>query len=303
LHTPAKHCVVARKRDETILVLGLPMVYGLMAFKAVVHMWQVVTNHSLGIESNKNWVERKDFLFRMYESAFMVGDVYESAALYVFAYITLRVIKRQVKDIVTKANEAASRSSLKTQATERELGVTTHDLMENLAAETISGIMYFCVSCIVQAAYTLIVTGAAYYNHPIWSLSSPSTASKAHYFFLGMGTVASCAAIQNIITIEHSFGEKFLGSFSPNKKFWSAKVLVSIAFIQTLLLDLPPFNAWPKTKQNLLYSSMICFECFLIALFHCIAWYHSETWYVEYEKRRQSQSIAQPLLAGAESAP
>merc|ERR1712228_471387 len=99
--------------------------------------------------------------------------------------------------------------------------------------------------------------------------------------FTGMGTIASFAAIENIIVVEHAFGETFLSAFSPARKFWSAKVLVSLSFMQKIVLSCPPFLYWSETKQNLLFSSVICFECFLIAIFHMLAWQHQESWYKE----------------------
>merc|ERR1712048_1309074 len=156
---------------------------------------------------------------------------------------------------------------------------TNQQLMNTMASQTVSGVMYFCVSCGLQATYTLTVTTLEYYNHPIEMLSTPSIKEKAHYFFLGMGTIASAVAIQNIITVEHTFGHKFLSMFNPSRKFWSAKVLVSLAFMQTCLLYVPPLSSMSETKQNMFYSSAICCECFFISLFHLLAWNHTEKWY------------------------
>merc|ERR1712203_899221 len=166
--------------------------------------------------------------------------------------------------------------------------------MNTMASQTVSGVMYFCVSCGLQASYTLLVTTLDYVNLPIAMLSTPSMEEKAHYFFLGMGTIASAVAIQNIITVEHTFGHKFLSMFNPSRKFWSAKVLVSLAFMQTCLLMLPPFSSWSVTMQNLFYSSAICAECFVISLFHLMAWNHNEKWYkgVESSSDKLGQSLA-----------
>merc|ERR1712032_853128 len=113
--------------------------------------------------------------------------------------------------------------------------------------------------------------------------------------FTGMGTIASFAAIENIIVVEHSFGETFLRAFSPARKFWSAKVLVSLSFMQKSLLLCPPFSSWTETKQNLLFSSLITFECFLIAFFHFIAWRHDEDWYKEKFRSNTGESTGESI--------
>lgn len=63
----------------------------------------------------------------------------------------------------------------------------------------------------------------------------------------------------------------------------SAKVLVSLAFIQTLAMQLPPFSLLSETRQKLLYASTTCFECFLISIFHFTAWSAKERWFLESE--------------------
>ena len=85
----------------------------------------------------------------------------------------------------------------------------------------------------------------------------------------------------------------------PFAKFWGTKVLVSIAFIQSLVLYLPPFNSWSPTKQNLFYASALSLECFIVALLHLASWGHTEHWYnkPEYEKVKIAASFKNPALA------
>merc|ERR1712129_78876 len=100
----------------------------------------------------------------------------------------------------------------------------------------------------------------------------------AHYFFLGMGTIASSAAIGNVVTVEHTF-EEFLNKFSPSPKFWSTKILVTIAFLQSLLLYVPPLSYLSITEQSLFYASALTMECFVVSLLHLKAWQPEESWY------------------------
>jgi len=275
------------QRDETMTVLALPAVYCLMAFKALCHMWQIVVNYSMGIHQNTSFARRVQFYLGMYDSNFMVADVYEALALLIFANLTLEIITRKVRE----QQSAHAHGS--------EEGEVQDEVLHIMTKQSVSGVFLFCAACVLQAFYNLTVTSLEYFNHPIEFLSSPDMKNKAHYFFLGVGAVASAVAIQNILTVEHAFGEKFLALFSPSKKFWSAKVLVSLAFMQTLLLFAPPFNMWSETKQNIFYSSLICIECFFISIFHLAAWHHSEEWYQEGEEavRKPRQTELEEALA------
>jgi hypothetical protein len=271
------------KRDSTILVLALPAIYGLMAFKAVVHVWQVIVNQPMGFEFVQNWEDRKDFYDQMYESCFMVGDVYEAMALYMFGVLTVSCITEKVH----KQAESAKNDKQGSAATD-EFCKTGNDLAHSLHGLTVIGIRYFCLSCIFQAFYYITTIGLKYNNYDLGITKEQEALVSS--FFTGTGTIASFAAIENIIVVEHAFGETLLEAFSPAKKFWSAKVLVSLSFLQKCLLVLPPFSHWSPTQQNLWFSTLITFECFVIALFHLLAWGHKEEWYDKTEGQ-------QPLLA------
>jgi len=272
------------QRDETMTVLALPAVYCLMSFKALCHMWQIVVNYSMGIHQNTSFAVRVQFYMGMYDSNFMVADVYEGLALLIFANLTLEIIERKVREQMQSTHAHGS-----------EQAEVQDEVLHIMTKQSVNGVFLFCAACCLQAFYNLTVTSLEYFNHPIEFLSSPEMKNKAHYFFLGVGAVASAVAIQNILTVEHAFGEKFLTMFSPSKKFWSAKVLVSLAFMQTILLFAPPFNMWSEPKQNIFYSSLICIECFFISLFHLAAWHHSEDWYQEGE-----EAVRKPSHTGLE---
>ena len=102
------------------------------------------------------------------------------------------------------------------------------------------------------------------------SLTDDTTLPGLSPYLTGAGLVASSAAISNVITVEHSL-ETYLHDFRPSAKFWSAKVLVSIAFLQqTILSILSHFlgAGFTDLQQNLLYSSLICYEVLLVSFFH-----------------------------------
>ena len=134
--------------------------------------------------------------------------------------------------------------------------------------------------------------------HAAGSLQTEAVKEKAHMFFYGAGFVASFAAIGNIMQIETGFHE-VLHEFGPAPKFWGTKILVSLAFLQSIFLGVcPPFNGWSAIRINLFYASLLTLECFLIALLHLRAWGHGEEWYEEQElvEKRKASNLAEPLL-------
>merc|ERR1739848_750611 len=95
--------------------------------------------------------------------------------------------------------------------------------------------------------------------------------------------------------VEHQF-ESFLESFHPSAKFWSTKILVSLAFLQSLILAvLPPFSHWTESRTNLFYASVLCTECFFLALLHLKAWDRNEGWYGDVTVQDENQ-LKEPLL-------
>merc|ERR1719503_338013 len=92
------------QHDQTITVLILPVVYGLLSFKSTCRMWQVMINHIPGpgghhdtsLISFTGYEERKTFLLEMYEANFMVGDIYETYALVTFGHLVMGVLKKRI---------------------------------------------------------------------------------------------------------------------------------------------------------------------------------------------------------------
>merc|ERR1712050_173837 len=103
---------------------------------------------------------------------------------------------------------------------------------------------------------------------------------KMNFFNYGMGCVASSVAICNMIQIERTFRYELI-KFGPFLKFWGTKILVSIAFLQTIvfMLPIPPLQGLSTVQVNLTYSTLICFECLIISLLHMYAWRATEDWY------------------------
>merc|ERR1712130_708086 len=87
------------------------------------------------------FLDRKRFLDEMYEANFMVGDIYETLALVAFGNLIVTVLHNSIK---------GSHGEL------LPLKVAMRDV-------TVAGVQLFCMSCLLQGAYMLVVTGVGFY--------------------------------------------------------------------------------------------------------------------------------------------
>lgn len=301
------------QHNQTLTVLLLPAVYGLLSFKSTCRMWMVMINHIPGGFGNHNstvigfngYGERKTFLLEMYEANFMVGDIYETIALVTFGNLVMGVLKKKIdkmKEIFAEETQ--------TRKDGKEMQQYIDRLVDAMKTLTVAGVKLFALSCLLQGIYTLIITTMAFdfpsYGKHYFSRDADALGvfqqegikNMAHFFFLGAGFIASFAAIGNIMIIEEDF-EELLEEFKPSYKFWGTKILVSLAFLQSILISmfLTP-NGWSEIQSNLFYSSMLSLECLLIAIFHLKGWSAEEDWYGDYEVERSGLTgpMSQPLL-------
>jgi hypothetical protein len=271
-------------------------------------MWQVMINHipvpmahhDTTAISFHGYEERKTFLLEMYEANFMVGDIYETIALVTFGNLVMGVLKKKIdkmKDVFE--------DKTKDMKDGEEMQKYIERLVASMKTLTVAGVKLFAMSCMLQGVYTLIITTAAFdfkdFMPHLFSRSSSSPGmfqeenmkATVHNFFLGAGFIASFAAIGNIMIIEEDF-EELLEEFHPSYKFWGTKILVSLAFLQSILISLFLTPAgWSEIQSNLMYSSMLCLECLLIAVFHIKGWSADEEWYGDYEMK---SGLEKPLL-------
>merc|ERR1719329_1511009 len=219
-------------------------------------------NHVPGGRSSVPWEdgfvtydERKEFLSEMYEANFMVGDIYETIALVTFGHLVMGVLKKKIDKMKAIFKQKTQHREDSEQL--QEYIVRLNDAMKTL---TVAGVKLFAMSCLLQGLYTLIITTFAFdfptFKPELFSRDSsnlgtfqkPDMKNMAHYFFLGAGFIASFAAIGNI--------------------------LISVF--------LTP-RGWSEIQSNLMYSSCLCLECLLIAIFHIKGLNADEEWYGDYE--------------------
>merc|ERR1719375_2797701 len=241
-----------------------------MSFKSVCRMIQISMNDASYHHAQHTWVERKEFLSTLYEANFSVADLYEAWALYHFAMLAIKVIQDHGKQEMAKAS-----SSEET----KELGTSLTVAINQLTAQGIYG---FITVCILQSMYNLGMTAPEFYGwiteEQAENWKTAAAEAKIALALKGAGLLASTMAISNVVTVEVSF-HAWLHHFKPGNKFWSTKVLVSLAFAQALILGIPPFSSLSVTGQNLFYASLLVAECFGVAVLHIIAWPTDEGWY------------------------
>merc|ERR1712032_368800 len=253
--------------------------------------------------------ERREILWNVYRSNLNVADVYEAWALLGFAWMTIRIINKEllVKVKGVKHNVRILRHRIddrslceQSKLSMSELEELAKSLQESVGQLTVQGIHAFVLVCFVEAFCGLFLSGCEYYDLKNWVdygllVSSRSTAET---FFQGAGLIASSCALANIVGVEMKF-HKELEIYQPFYKFWGAKILVSFAFVQSVLLHVPPFSALSKTRGSLLFASALCMECFIVALIMLAAWDPEQPIYTEYSRFESSfrkEGNAQPLL-------
>jgi len=238
-----------------------------------------------------SWEERHVFLSQVYDSNFMVGDIYETVALVTFGNVIMTVLEtnlfKHVDEHIAVAN--AVRCHAPDADLEAFIRRVVCQLSISLKSTTVFGVKLFSYTCFVQGTYQLLVTTMGYYGffdqlfgHDLKRLGffeSPRVKNAAAAAFTGAGIVASTAAITNIMMIERTY-EHVLENFQPNLKFWCTKILVTLSCLQSAFLGVvPPFTSWSKTRVQLLYASTLTFECFLISIVNIYAWNPNQSWY------------------------
>jgi len=233
------------QRDRCMQVLALPMVYGIMSFKSVLRFWSLYTG-SVSKDFPGDWDAQKAFIFDMSLANYDTGDLYEAWALYQFGQLCLVQIDKTFK------NKSESKELLDATKSLTTLGVAT-----------------FVVTCFIQATCKIALS---MYEHITGIAMNKHTLQP---YLTGMGLVSSSVAITNVVKIELGF-HKQLEPLRPASKFWSTKILVSIAFMQEIVIDFLLSSVLNELERALLYASLICYEIVAITGLHWVAWHIDE---------------------------
>jgi len=162
--------------DRCIQILALPAVYGLMSMKSVIRTWQIVGNSAVGGGGlYDHWTTRMEFLTSMYETNFMVADLYESWALYQFAELALAILEEGFEKRENKLEKAIEKERIEA-AKDGKVSQSEQDIEDGLAGAlqdyerlaesvdqlTVQGIYSFVITCLIQSTWAIISTSLAY---------------------------------------------------------------------------------------------------------------------------------------------
>lgn len=277
--------------DNVVQIIVLPAVYAIMSLSAMVRCFKLVGDENLELSNGLRSSSSSSSIdygakeqYAMAETDMTIADLYESWALYQFGQLVLALISRDV--------EKQQRSDYADVRIAAESLAIANQAVSNLAW---LGLWLFLVVCVCESAYDtyLIVIYSAteewYYTY-----------SVGHDYFTAAGWVSSAAAIWNVAVVEHTFADN-LASFSPWTKFLSVKILLTLAFVQWGLIEVLQYgyDLFPSVLQKianaipvvgdilefspeesyLFYTSLVVWECFIVATMHFFAWSCSENWY------------------------
>lgn len=260
--------VMSMKRQRVIQVLLLPLVYSNMAMQSVLLLLELMLgNEYRGMGGS--WDDKKDAAMIEYEANFDTADFYEAYALHLFCRLVLDELKSWARRDRLRFQMADHWAD---HAVNQELILGAMAELSTIGVDTFvwtSGI--YAMYSVLQACYSLTPT----------ALQLPFLVSDTmHDYLFGAGFITSCTAITNVVKLERQFEESLSEeNFGANKKFWSVKVLVSIAFLQKIAIkSIASGGYFGDLQQNLLYSTLICYELLFIAVLHTYAWPSDESW-------------------------
>jgi len=269
----------AEQHERVIMVVALPVIYGVMALNALAHTWL-----ALDLQSDD---EQANVARRLCQTCFRVGDLYEAWVLYQFGKLTVELVRTSLAKLVTSAKTAEQRGTAQ--------GLLTAQAA--VEAQMWLGTWMFVVVCVLQSGWACWMSTFA-------TSESRAALTNTNAQFDAAGAVASTAAIYNVHMVERTFSA-YLADYSPFLKFVSVKILVSIAFFQRgFFLFLKAFQrtlpsvlgkvlpsmplvrgviALSDVQFEAFYAALILYEVFLIAALHSCAWSSKEMWYGEYD--------------------
>lgn len=158
------------------------------------------------------------------------------------------------------------------KTTQMEAADPIFKVTEVMSQLVMSGVMSFCLT-----AFLSFLRGLYLVYEIVVAKKTVQDEGSVPSMLTGAGLIASTVAIGNVVNVEVSFHTE-LHLFNPGAKFWSTKIIVSIAFIQEFVLGLlgnerlRGENKLSDLQIKLLYCSLLCYEVLGVTLLHVIAW-------------------------------
>eukprot|EP00931_Biecheleriopsis_adriatica_P007211 TRINITY_DN108518_c0_g1_i1.p1 TRINITY_DN108518_c0_g1~~TRINITY_DN108518_c0_g1_i1.p1 ORF type:complete len:477 (-),score=77.86 TRINITY_DN108518_c0_g1_i1:92-1522(-) len=277
----------SHSHDLAMQVIALPMVYGVLALDCVVTMMQLMTGQAhaevsspIGTDPATAAAQVARVSLMTYHSNLELADLYEAWALRNFGRLCLMRIGRQIRREVPLLRKLLEQRNLEDDDVHSRSGIQVLERPEEylfgpLEASTAMGVQFFVWTYGMKSLYVLIITILA--GEPFFldvQQSFPALGALLPCVE-GAAFLASTVAIYNLYVLEHSF-KRLLQSagFAPILKFFAVKALVSITFIQRLVVDAVMRQILGHSHETieLCYSCALCLEVLPLSLLTVVAW-------------------------------
>lgn len=281
---------LSHSHDLAMQVATLPMIYGVFALDCVIQMLQLMTGrafgnfHSVNVPEKKTWGIISHLTQERYSTNLELADLYEAWALYNFGRLCLMRVRRQVRLEIPLLRRALM-AGLHVEHQERLLVFSDPErfLFRPLEVTTGIGVKIFVYTCMLKSILSLTITFLADEPFHINVCEQVPTICAQLPCMEGAAFVTSSIAILSLIAIEHGFHDILsVEGFAPILKFLGVKLLVSITFIQSLLMNvvMKQMLQYSDEQIQLGYACLLCFEVLPISLLTYVAWKPSEgDWY------------------------
>jgi len=264
--------------DLALHVIALPVVYGIMSMRSTDRSWMIMTASGRGAHlSPGEYRLRQQDEIAMYESNFEIADLYEAWSLWCFSKLCVAFVQARLE--APRVVCSAIHGGALLNRLVKGLLATNSQLSKSLEGITLLGLNYFVAFNILQSTFLVMSRVMAKASMDPCKMSPYFCLESIEPYLSGASFIVSTIAISNIVSFEHSFAIQ-LKEFDPTWKFWGVKILVSIAFIQKMVLSFV-FQGWAgysTVQVDLMYSSLITLELLPIAIIMWRAWDPQRQW-------------------------
>jgi len=224
-----------------------------------------------------------------------LADAYESYALYCFSRICFEHVRRKLSSNSAMMGDLSQLGIFERSSVEGVRKSAGH-LFNNLQESLRTCVQMFVLVYTLQAflAITLVTLQSECPRIDVRT-GSPvlTTFFLLEPYLAGAAFLISFMAILNLVRFEHH-QKVFLKELDPRQKFFSVKILVSIAFMQKgVLAVLGSMLSLSTTQVNLIYTCCVCVEVLPLSMWVWIAWHPGQAWYADDSAQLQQQRISE----------